>query len=265
MSVTQMFSRGRPSFYQQAEAGQRRRAGAGHDQLHLVDLLADQRQAVEDGRADDDRGAVLVVVEDRDLHALAQLLLDVEALRRLDVLEIDAAEGRLQRGDDLDQLVRVELVELDVEDVDAGELLEQDGLAFHHRLGGERADGAQAQHGRAVGDHADQVGARGQLGGRRRIAHDLVAGGGDAGRIGERRGRAGWPAAWSGRPRSFPAGGGDGSGARCRSVHPPSPPPASPSDKKGRLGGPASAQSTFSIDPASWCGQEDSNFHASRH
>ena len=57
--------------------------------------------------ADDDRGAVLVVVEDRDLHALAQLALDVEAVRRLDVLEVDAAEGRLERGDDVDQLVEV--------------------------------------------------------------------------------------------------------------------------------------------------------------
>ena len=53
------------------------------------------------------------------------------------------------------------LVDLDVEDVDAGELLEQDGLALHHRLGGERADGAQAQHRGAVGDHADEI-ARGR-------------------------------------------------------------------------------------------------------
>ena len=119
-------------------------------------------QAVEHRRADDDRGAVLVVVEDRDLHALAQLPLDVEALGRLDVLEVDAAEGRLERGDDVDQLVGVALVDLDVEHVDAGELLEQHRLAFHHRLGGERADVAQAQHRGAVGDHADQVAARGE-------------------------------------------------------------------------------------------------------
>ena len=58
-------------------------------------------------------------------------------------------------------LSRVALVDLDVEHVDAGELLEQHRLAFHHRLGGERADVAQAQHRGAVGDHADQVAARG--------------------------------------------------------------------------------------------------------
>ena len=48
-----------------------------------------------------------------------------------------------RRGHDVDQLLLVELGQLDVEDVDAGELLEQDAFAFHDRLGGERADGAQ--------------------------------------------------------------------------------------------------------------------------
>ncbi len=32
-------------------------------------------------------------------------------------------------------------------DVDAGEFLEQNGFAFHHRLGGERADIAEPEHG----------------------------------------------------------------------------------------------------------------------
>ena len=89
-----------------------------------------------------------------------QPLLDLEAFRRLDVLEVDAAEGRLERGDHVDELVDVLLVDLDVEDVDAGELLEQDRLALHHRLGGERADVAEAEHGGAVGDHGDEILAR---------------------------------------------------------------------------------------------------------
>ena len=86
-----------------------------------------------------------------------QLRLDLEAFRRLDVLEVDAAEGRLQRRDDLDHAVDLVRVDLDVEHVDAGEFLEQDRLAFHHRLGGERADIAEAEHGGAVGDDGDEV------------------------------------------------------------------------------------------------------------
>ena len=123
----------------------------------------------------------------RNLHALAQRLLDVEALRRLDVFEVDAAEGRLQRRHDLDQLVRVLLVDFDVEDIDAGELLEQHGLAFHHRLGRERTDVAEPEHGGAVGDDGDQIAAGGVAVGIDRIVDDFLAGGGDAGRVRQRQ------------------------------------------------------------------------------
>ena len=130
---------------------------------------------------------MLIVVEHRDAHARAQLGLDLEALRRLDVLEVDRAEGGLERGHDLDQLVGVALVDLDVERVDAGELLEQDRLAFHHRLGGERADRAEAEHGGAVADHRDQVAARGQRRGFARIVGDALARRRHARRIRERQ------------------------------------------------------------------------------
>src|SRR5690606_22087842 len=126
-----------------------------------------------------------VVVDHRDVHPLAQLALDDEALRRLDVLEVDAAEGRLHRRDDLDQLVRIALVELDVEHVDAGELLEQDALAFHDWLARQRANVAQAEHGGAVADHCHQVGPRGELAGRVRVGHDRLAGIGHARRVGQ--------------------------------------------------------------------------------
>jgi hypothetical protein len=129
---------------------------------------------------------VLVVVEDRDAHALAQLAFDVETLGRLDVLEVDATKRRLERGDDVDQLVRITLGKLDVEDVDAGELLEEAALALHHRLAGKRADVAEAEHSGSIGHHADQVGPRRVFGGHGGIVADLEAGIRHAWRIGER-------------------------------------------------------------------------------
>ena len=173
--------------HEEVEAGERRGAGARGDDLHVLDALAGEFQRVRHRSADDDRRAVLVVVEDRDAHAGLQPLLDLEAFRRLDVLEIDAAEGRLERRDHLDELVDVLLGDLDVEDVDAGELLEQDRLALHHGLGGERADIAEAQHGRAVGDHRHEVLAGGEVGGLGRVGGDGLAGGGDARGIGQRQ------------------------------------------------------------------------------
>ena len=50
-----------------------------------------------------------------------------------------------------------------------------------------RAEIAQAQHGGAVGDHRDHVALGGVVVGERRIAGDVQAGLGDAGRIGERQ------------------------------------------------------------------------------
>ena len=113
---------------------------------------------------------MLVVVEHGNVQALAQLALNIEALRRLDVLEVDAPQGRLQGGDDFHQLVRVFFCQLDVEHVHTGKFLEQAALALHHRLAGQRTNVAQTQHGRAVGDHTHQVAPRGVLGRQRGVS-----------------------------------------------------------------------------------------------
>ncbi len=118
---------------------------------------------------------MLVVMEHRNAQPLAQLALHVEAVRRLDVFQVDPAERGFQRGDHLHQPIGVLLVHLDVEHIDAGELLEQYCLAFHHRLGGQRSDVAQAQHRGAVGDHPHQVAAGGVAERLRRVAHDFLA------------------------------------------------------------------------------------------
>jgi ABC-type nitrate/sulfonate/bicarbonate transport system substrate-binding protein len=61
---------------QQIEAGDRRRPRSGAHQLDFGDVLVHHPQAIQYGGAGDDRRAVLVVVEDRNLHALAQRFLD---------------------------------------------------------------------------------------------------------------------------------------------------------------------------------------------
>src|SRR5438128_1865154 len=98
---------------------------------------------------------MLIVMEDRDVHPAAQLRFNREAFWGLDVFQIDRPEGRLQRRDDIAEARGVRLVHLDIEYIDAGETLEQDGLALHHRLAGERADVAQTEHGGAVGYNGD--------------------------------------------------------------------------------------------------------------
>ena len=76
-------------------------------------------------------------------------------------------------------------VELDVEDIDVGEAFEQDALAFHDRLAGQRADVAQAEHRGPVGHHCDQIAAAGVLECVLRVLLDLQAGYRHARRVGQ--------------------------------------------------------------------------------
>jgi hypothetical protein len=100
---------------------------------------------------------VLVVVEHRDVQPILQPLLDLEAARRRDVLEVDAAEGRCDPADGVDDVVGGPRVEADGEPVDPGEVLEQQRLALHDRHGGLGADVAEAEDRGAVGDDGDGV------------------------------------------------------------------------------------------------------------
>ena len=76
---------------------------------------------------------------------------------RLDVLEVDAAEDGAEVAHAVDEGVDVLGVDQQVDGVDVGEALEQRALAFHHRLGRQRAEIAEAEDGRAVGDDGDEV------------------------------------------------------------------------------------------------------------
>ena len=173
---------------QEAQAGQRCRPGARGHQFDLLGVLAHHLERVEQCCANHDRRAVLVVVEDRNLHPFAQAALDVKTIWCLDVFQVDTAKGGLQRGNDVHQFVEVVfLVDFNVKHIDAGELLEQDGLALHHRLGGQRPDVPQAEHGRAIGDHRHQVAAAGVLEGVVGVFDDLFTRGSDARRVGQRQ------------------------------------------------------------------------------
>ena len=121
----------------------------------------------------------------RDRHGLPQRFLNVEAFRGLDVFQVDSAAGGFQELAELDDIVGVLRAHFQIEDIDIGKALEEHGLAFHHRLGGVRANVAQAQHGRAVGDHRHQVAPRGVFKGQVVVLVNLLARLGHAGRIGQ--------------------------------------------------------------------------------
>ena len=163
------------------------RAGAVHHHAHPVEFLAGEFRAVEQCRRGDDRRAVLVVVHHRDIQLLTQARLDLEAFRGLDVLEVDAAEGRGDGPDGPDECLGIGLRNLDVEGVESGEGLEQHAFALHDRLGGQRADVAQAEDCRTVRNDGHEVALARVAVCVVRVFGNGQRGGGDARRVGQRK------------------------------------------------------------------------------
>ena len=136
---------------QQVEAGERRRAGARGDDLDLVDASCRRARSA--------------------LRTAAPTMIAVPCwsswktgifMRSRSCASTSKHSGALMSSRLMPPKVgssaattstsgrRPSARDLDVEHVDAGELLEQDRLALHHGLGGERPDIAEAEHGGAV-------------------------------------------------------------------------------------------------------------------
>ena len=94
-------------------------------------------ERIDEASKADDSSPVLVVVEDRDVHERLQLFLYVEAVRRLDVFEIDSTEGWSEQFDAVDKLFRILSVDAVINGFDTGELVEKYSFTFHHGLGSE--------------------------------------------------------------------------------------------------------------------------------
>ncbi len=87
----------------------------------------------------------------------AQPLFDLEAGGRREILEQDGAESRCDRGDVIDAARRIGFIEKDRHSVDVDERREKRRLAFHDRQPRQRADVAEPEHGRSIGDDRDRV------------------------------------------------------------------------------------------------------------
>ena len=132
-------------------------AGAVHHDLHLPDVLANHLHGVlQTGGADDGR-SVLVVVHHGDVERLLQALLDIEAFRGLDVLQVDTAEGGGDALHSLAEFLGVFLVHLDIKHIDTAVDLEEQTFSLHHGFAAHGADVAETQHRGAVGYHGHEV------------------------------------------------------------------------------------------------------------
>ena len=127
------------------------------DDTHILDFLARQMQRIDKASCADHGRSMLVVMENGDVHHLFQTLLDDETLWRLDVFKVDPAKGRPHQADSIDESVGIFGIKLDVDAVHIGKPLEQNRLAFHHRLGRQCPKIAKTQNCRPVRDYSHKV------------------------------------------------------------------------------------------------------------
>ena len=167
----------------EAGAGDPGRARAEDGDARGLERLSDDAERVDEAGERHRRGPLLVVVPHRDAHDLAQLVKEVEAFGVLDVLEVDAAEARLELLHGPDQAADVLRAEADRHRIDPAEELVDEGLAFHHRHRPLRADVAEPEHPAPVGDDRDRVAAPGELIAQLGVRGDGEARLGDAGRV----------------------------------------------------------------------------------
>ncbi|MPM39083.1 hypothetical protein SDC9_85715 [bioreactor metagenome] len=137
--------------------------GSIDNNLDILKFLAHDLAAVHQACGCDDGGSMLVVVENGDVALLDQLLLDLEAFRALDVLEVHTTKGRAHCLDHGDDLIGIFLIQLDVEHIDVCKSLEQDSLALHDRLACQGPAVTETEDGSPVGNDGNQVSLGGVL------------------------------------------------------------------------------------------------------
>ncbi len=172
---------------EQLEAGDAGGARAVAHQFGRLDVAPGEIERIDQAGRRNDGGAVLVVMKHRNIEQFPQLLLDDEAFRRLDVLQVDAAPALAEQLDAVDDLLRVFRRHFEVDGIDVGEALEQHRLAFHHWFCRQRAEVAEAEDGRAVGNDGDEIALGGVVVGAVLVRGDGQHRHGDPGRIGQRQ------------------------------------------------------------------------------
>ena len=148
---------------------------ADHHDLELFEVPLQEPGNIDERGQGDHGGAVLVIVEHGDVEQFSEPAFNRKAVRRGKILQVDAAEGWGKIFHRHDDLVHVLGGEHDRESIDAAELLEDHGLAFHHRQRSIGTDIAEAQDRGAVGHDGHGIAFHGIAVGMLRMLMDVHA------------------------------------------------------------------------------------------
>ena len=97
-------------------------------------------QGVDQSRGSDNSGAMLVIMEDRDIHFLAQALFNNKTFRRANIFQINAAKRRTKQTNRIHKFIYFFGIKFQINPVNIGEFLKQNRFTFHNWLRGYSPD-----------------------------------------------------------------------------------------------------------------------------
>ena len=118
---------------------------------------------------------MLVIVEYRDITALLQALLNLEASRCRDVLQVDPAEASSEKAYCLNDIIDILAPHTERDCIHTAKLLEQHTFSFHDRHSCFRPDIAESQHCRSICNNCHRIPASRQLKALADVLLDLQA------------------------------------------------------------------------------------------
>jgi len=170
---------------QEPERGHVGCAHADHGESGIADIAVGELEGIEQPGEEYGGCPLLVIMEDRDLDGGigSQHVQHLKTAWLGNVLEIDAPKGRLDEPHSADQVFRRPGIQAERDGIDASQVLKEQRLALHNRHPRARANIAQAEHARAIGNDRHRIGFVGIVVNELRIGRDGSAGCGNARRI----------------------------------------------------------------------------------
>ena len=121
------------------------RARAAGDDPDFLFLLADHLQGVHHTGQCNNGGAVLVIMENRDIAYFLKPALDLKASGSGNILQVNTAKGSGNQGNGTHDLVYILALNAQREGIYITKGLEEDTFAFHNGHAGLRTDVSQSQ------------------------------------------------------------------------------------------------------------------------
>ena len=149
-----------PGSYSLQETGNSHASSTGtiYNNLGIAEPLANQLEAIHQCRYSNYSSTMLVIMENRNIHGFLQAVLNIKALRCLDILQVNAAKARLQHLHSMTNIIHIAGVQAKRHGIHTGKTLEKNRFSLHNRQSGTCSNIAQPQHSSAIGYHSHHIG-----------------------------------------------------------------------------------------------------------